>query len=152
MYEGSSFNYGTNAPPYQMAVKKLVEIAINFKGGGGVVSNNGTKFCLNLFVLSKVIESSNMRSRNTLVKIVKPQASFEIRGYIKDCINLDISGSHTYNELCQMQKNPQFLGFFRGVGGPWIRPCILPYIVKTIVYIIAILWNFSWYDQYFSQE
>ena len=35
MYEGSSFNYGTNAPPYQMAVKKLVEIAINFKGGGG---------------------------------------------------------------------------------------------------------------------
>ena len=43
-----------------------MEIAINFKGGGG--SNNGTKFYLNPFDLSKVIESSNMRSRNTLTK------------------------------------------------------------------------------------
>ena len=37
---------------------------------GGVVSNNETKFCVNLFTLSKVIESSNMHSRNTLAKIV----------------------------------------------------------------------------------
>ena len=35
-----------------------------------MVLNNGTKFCLNPFTLSKVIESSNMRSRNTLAKIV----------------------------------------------------------------------------------
>ena len=35
-----------------------------------MVSNNGTKFIVNLFTLSKVIESSNMRSRNTLAKIV----------------------------------------------------------------------------------
>ena len=35
-----------------------------------MVLNNGTKFCLNPFTLSKVIESSNMRSCNTLAKIV----------------------------------------------------------------------------------
>ena len=36
----------------------------------GVVLNNGAKFCLNLFTLSKFIESSNMCSRNTLAKII----------------------------------------------------------------------------------
>ena len=35
-----------------------------------MVSNNETKLCLNPFTLSKVIESSNMPSRNTLTKIV----------------------------------------------------------------------------------
>ena len=37
---------------------------------GGVVLNNVTKFCWNPFTFSKVIESSNMRSRNPLAKIV----------------------------------------------------------------------------------
>ena len=43
------------------------------------------KGCLNPFTLSKVIESSNMRSRYTLAKsvcLMKTQASFEIMTYI----------------------------------------------------------------------
>ena len=35
-----------------------------------MVLNNGTKFCLNPFTLSKVTESSNRRSRNTLGTMV----------------------------------------------------------------------------------
>ena len=37
---------------------------------GGVDLNSGTKCSLNTFTLSRVIESTNMRSRNTLAKIV----------------------------------------------------------------------------------
>ena len=32
------------------------------------------------------------------------QASIEIRAYIKGRINLNISGSQTYNELCQIHR------------------------------------------------
>ena len=51
----------------------------------GVVLNKGTKLCLNPFTLSKVIDSSNRRSRHTLANVclLKTQASFE-RAYIKD--------------------------------------------------------------------
>ena len=35
---------------------------------------------------------------------MKVQASFEIRAYIKGRINLNISGSQTYNEFCQMHR------------------------------------------------
>ena len=48
----------------------LLEILGNCGNCREVVFNNGTKFCLNPFTSSKVIESSNMRSRNTLAKIV----------------------------------------------------------------------------------
>ena len=36
-----------------------------------MVLNDGTKIGLNPFTLSEVIESSNIRSRNTLAKIVR---------------------------------------------------------------------------------
>ena len=67
IYEGRSFNSGTYAPQYHMAVRNSWKLRLF---SGGVVSNNETKFCLNPFILSKVIESSNMRSRNSLAKIV----------------------------------------------------------------------------------
>ena len=53
-YEGRSFNSGTNAPPSHMAVRNSWKLRLISGWGGG--SNNGTKFCLNLFTLSKVIE------------------------------------------------------------------------------------------------
>ena len=65
MYEGRSFNSGTNEPPYHMAVRNYWKLRYFYVG---VVFNNGTKFCLNTFPCSKVIESSNMCSRNTLAK------------------------------------------------------------------------------------
>ena len=51
-----------------------------------------------------------MRSRNTLAKkvyLVKTQASFEIRTYIKGRINLNISGLQTYNELYQIHRTSE---------------------------------------------
>ena len=66
MYKGRSFNSGTNKPPYHMAKKTRGKCGYF----GGVDLNNGTKNCLNTLTLSKVIEGSNMRSRNTLSKIV----------------------------------------------------------------------------------
>ena len=47
--EGRSFNSGTNAPPYHMSISAVKS--------RGVVLNDGTKFCLILFSLSKIIES-----------------------------------------------------------------------------------------------
>ena len=38
--------------------------------------------------------------------LIKTIASFETRAYIKDHINLYISGSRTYNELCQTHRTP----------------------------------------------
>ena len=72
-----------------------------------VAGGSGTKFSVNLFTLSKDIACSNMRSRNTLAKIVclmKTQASFEIRTYIKGRMYLIISGSHIYNGLYQIHR------------------------------------------------
>ena len=59
-----------------------------------MVSNNGTKFCVNPFTLLKVIESSNICSRNTLAKM-KTQDNDEIRTYIKGHVTLNTSDSHT---------------------------------------------------------
>ena len=64
-YEGRLFNSGTYAPHCHMAVRNSWKL--RFISGG---INNESKYCLNMFTLSKVIESSNMRSRNTLAKIV----------------------------------------------------------------------------------
>ena len=52
--EVRSFNSGTNAPPYHMAVRNLGKLQQFHKG---VVLNNGMKFYLNVFSLSKVFES-----------------------------------------------------------------------------------------------
>ena len=57
--------------------------------------HNCIKFESNPFTLSKVIENSSVRSRNTLVT----QASFEM-SYIKGRVNLNILDSQTYNEVC----------------------------------------------------
>ena len=35
---------------------------------------------------------------------MKTQARFEITAYTKGRVNLKISGSHTYNELCQIHR------------------------------------------------
>ena len=35
---------------------------------------------------------------------MKTQACFEIRAYIKNRVNLNISGLQTYNELCQIHR------------------------------------------------
>ena len=61
------FNSGTYAPPYHIAVRNRWKQRYFQRG---LVSNIGLKFCLNPFTLSKVIESLNMLSRNTLAKIV----------------------------------------------------------------------------------
>ena len=66
VYEGRSFNSGTNAPPYHMAIRQSWKLQYFH---GGVYVNNGTKFCLIPLSLSKVIESSNGCSRNTLAKL-----------------------------------------------------------------------------------
>ena len=58
--KGRSFNSGAYALPYHMAVRNSWKLRLIT--GGGVVSNNETKFCLNPLTLSKVVESSNMRS------------------------------------------------------------------------------------------
>ena len=54
IYEGCSFNSGTNAPLYHMAVRNLWKLRSFHQG---VVLNNGPKFFLNLFNLLNVIES-----------------------------------------------------------------------------------------------
>ena len=36
--------------------------------------------------------------------LIKTQASFKTRAYIKDHVNRNISGSRTYNELCQIHR------------------------------------------------
>ena len=48
IYEGRSFNSGTNAPPYHMAVRKLWKLQY-FQWG--VILNNGTNSYLNPFSL-----------------------------------------------------------------------------------------------------
>ena len=35
---------------------------------------------------------------------MKTQARFEIKAYIKDSVNLNMSGSQPYNELCQIHR------------------------------------------------
>ena len=35
---------------------------------------------------------------------MKAQPSFEIRGYIKGRVNLNILGSQTYNKFCQIDR------------------------------------------------
>ena len=65
-YEGRSFNSGANEHPYHMAVRNSWKLLYYH---AGVCFNNGSKLCLKSFPCSKVIESSNMHSRNTLAKI-----------------------------------------------------------------------------------
>ena len=65
------------------------------------------KFRSNLFSLSKVIESlscfSHIHSTLTVCKM-KRKTSFEIRAYIKDHIDPNVSVSQIYAELCQIKE------------------------------------------------
>ena len=64
MSSARSFNSGNNAPPYHMAVKKLVEMS---RGSG---FESWTEILFESVYSFNSYLSSNMRSRNTLAKIV----------------------------------------------------------------------------------
>ena len=107
-YEGRSFDSGTIAPPYNMAVRSS-----NFTGDA---LDSVTQFYSNRLTLSKDTESSNRGNRKILAKIVcvynETLASFKIRVHMKVYVNLDTSQVHSHIFTFSKQAFNESLEFF----------------------------------------